>query len=484
MTMTNVNISNVKMGVWMKNGNLTVNGGTISEVQTGITMTGGGRLMVNEGTRITFTSGGTRNYGIGVGGEVTANITGAEITGSGSGKGTGVYATGAKAVTMEEVRISNVSEGVEAKGGILAMKGGSIGFMGEYGISLNQGGGVLKDVRMIYTGSSPTADFIKVVDGTVIAEGIKIDGNGYGQGMSVTQKGHVVLIKPNYINVDKGMTVSEGIVRMFGGEIGFTGDYGVYLKKGGAALIAVTIKGNRTGKTGIKLNEGRIDLYKTNIRDVHKGMTITEGIVRMEGGSMEFKGDYGVYLTKSIAALKNVRITGPSNKGTGVYVQSGVGAVMMKEVRISEVEKGVEVISGNLMMHKGSVAFNGGHGVSLIGGNAALKDVNITGQDHETEVAVKALMGTVAIKGGEMSNVGTGVEATNGGAVWLVDTSLRDVYKGVSVEDGVVHMEGGEIGFMGERGVSLTRGQALLDDVSITGPGDEGTGCMQRGRER
>ncbi|WP_146023883.1 hypothetical protein, partial [Bartonella bovis] len=73
-------------------------------------------------------------------------------------------------------------------------------------------------------------------------------------------------------------------------------------------------------------------------------------------------------------------------------------------------------------------------------------------------MAVKAVMGTVAIKGGEMSNVETGVEATNGGAVWLVDTKLRDVYKGVSVEDGVVHMEGGEIGFMGERGVSLTRG--------------------------
>ncbi|ENN90796.1 hypothetical protein BBbe_10310 [Bartonella bovis 91-4] len=410
---------------------------------------------------------------------MTANITGAEITGG--GQGTGVYASGAKAVTMTDVRISDVSEGVEAKGGILAMKGGSIGFMGEYGVSLNQGGAALKNVRMTYTGSSPTADFIKVVDGTVIAEGIKIDGNGYGQGMSVTQKGHVVLIKPNYINVDKGMTVSEGIVRMFGGEIGFMGEYGISLKEGGVALIAVTIKGNRTGKTGIKLNEGRIDLYKTNIRDVHKGVTITEGIVRMEKGEIGFKGDYGIGLSKSIAALKNVRITGQSHKGTGVYVQSGVGAVMMKDVRISEVRTGVEVISGNLMMHKGSVEFKGGDGISLIRGNAALKDVRITGQGHETEVAVKALMGTVAIKGGEMSNVGTGVEVKSEGAVWLIDTKLRDVYKGVSVEDGVVHMEGGEIGFMGEYGISLTRGQALLDDVRITGQGDEGTGVYANG---
>ncbi|ENN90800.1 hypothetical protein BBbe_10260 [Bartonella bovis 91-4] len=224
-----------------------------------------------------------------------------------------------------------------------------------------------------------------------------------------------------------------------------------------------------------------VDLFKTNIRDVHKGMTITEGIVRMFGGEIGFMGEYGIGLSKSTAALKNVRITGQGHKGTGVIMQNGVGAVMMKEVKISEVDKGVEVISGNLMMHKGSVAFNGGHGVSLIGGNAALKDVNITGQGYETEVAVKAVMGTVAIKGGEMSNVGTGVEATNGGAVWLVDTSLRDVYKGVSVEDGVVHMEGGEIGFMGERGVSLTRGQALLDDVSITGPSDERYGGVCNG---
>ncbi|WP_158245029.1 hypothetical protein, partial [Bartonella bovis] len=74
-----------------------------------------------------------------------------------------------------------------------------------------------------------------------------------------------------------------------------------------------------------------------------------------------------------------------------------------------------------------------------------------------------------------------GVKVKSEGAVWLIDARLRDVHKGVSVENGVVHMEGGEIGFMGERGVSLTRGQALLDDVSITGPGDEGTGVYATG---
>ncbi|ENN90768.1 hypothetical protein BBbe_10430 [Bartonella bovis 91-4] len=432
LVMSGVNISNVSEGVWGSRGTLKIKDGSI-----------------------TVTNSGFKGYGVGVyvGKEATATLKGTRITGAGMGS-KGVVMKG-KTLGMSGVNISNVSEGVEVTGGILAMKGGSIGFMGEYGISL----------------SKSTAALI----------GVKIEGNGTGKTGIKLNGGMVDLYKTNIREVQKGMSVENGVVRMFGGEIGFKKDYGISLKQGGVALIAVTIKGNRTGKTGIKLNEGRIDLYKTNIRDVHKGMTITEGIVRMEGGSMEFKGDYGVYLTKSIAALKNVRITGPSNKGTGVYVQSGVGAVMMKEVRISEVEKGVEVISGKLMMHKGSVAFNGGHGVSLIGGDALLNGVNITGQGYETEVAVKAIMGTVAIKGGEMSNVGGGVEATNGGAVWLVDTKLRDVYKGVSVEDGVVHMEGGEIGFMGERGVSLTRGQALLDDVSITGPSDEGTGVYATG---
>ncbi|WP_158245003.1 hypothetical protein, partial [Bartonella bovis] len=318
---------------------------------------------------------------------------------SGSGEGKGVIVDRTKMI-MEEVRISNVAMGVEVTGGILAMKGGEIGFTGDYGISLKEGG----------------AAFLGKVT---------IKGNGTGQEGIKLNGGMIDLYKTNIREVHKGMTITEGIVRMFGGEIGFKGEHGISLTKSTAALIGVTIEGNGIGQEGIKLSEGMVDLFGTNIREVQRG---------------KFKGDYAVYLGKGIAALKDVRITGPSNKGTGVYVQSGVGAVMMKEVRISEVRTGVEVISGKLIMHKGSVEFKGEYGISLIRGDAALKDVNITGQGHETEVAVKTIMGTVAIKGGEMSNVGTGVEVKSEGAVWLVDTKLRDVYKGVSAEDGVVHM--------------------------------------------
>ncbi|WP_158245077.1 hypothetical protein, partial [Bartonella bovis] len=59
MTMTNVGISQVKMGVWMKNGNLTVSGGSMTGVQTGITMSGSGTLTVNNNARITVKNGGT-----------------------------------------------------------------------------------------------------------------------------------------------------------------------------------------------------------------------------------------------------------------------------------------------------------------------------------------------------------------------------------------------------------------------------------------
>ncbi|WP_425290193.1 hypothetical protein, partial [Bartonella bovis] len=271
---------------------------------------------------------------------VTIEGTGSGTSGSGEGS-KGVIVDRTKMI-MEEVRISNVAMGVEVTGEILAMKGGEIGFTGDYGISLKEGGAALKDVRMIYTGSNKTADFIKVVGGTVVAEGMIITSTtDNGQGVSVTQKGHVVLIKPTYINVDKGMTVSDGTVRMFGGSMEFKGEHGISLSQGIAALMGVKIEGSGTGQEGIKLNEGMVDLYKTNIREVQKGMTITEGIVRMEGGSVEFKGEYGVYLKKGGVALKNVRITGPSNKGMGVIMQNGVGVVMMKEVDISKVQTGV-----------------------------------------------------------------------------------------------------------------------------------------------
>ncbi|WP_204379512.1 hypothetical protein, partial [Bartonella bovis] len=75
--------------------------------------------------------------GIGVGGEVTmAELTNVMITGSGNG--TGVYATGTGAGTlnMTGVNISEVGTGVWVKRGTLEMTDGLIEFKGEHGVKV------------------------------------------------------------------------------------------------------------------------------------------------------------------------------------------------------------------------------------------------------------------------------------------------------------------------------------------------------------
>ncbi|WP_146023850.1 right-handed parallel beta-helix repeat-containing protein [Bartonella bovis] len=99
LNMTGVTISNVGTGVWMKQGTLTIKEGSIGF------------------------KGGENNYGVMVGGTATATITGTRITGE--GKGRGVYATGAKAVTLERVDISGVKMGVEVTSGNLTVSGGN-----------------------------------------------------------------------------------------------------------------------------------------------------------------------------------------------------------------------------------------------------------------------------------------------------------------------------------------------------------------------
>ncbi|WP_208432080.1 hypothetical protein, partial [Bartonella bovis] len=96
-----MDISKVQTGIQVSNGDLTVNGGTISEVQTGITMSGSGTLTVNEGTRITFTGSG---QGVKVESGVTsASLTDVRIVGGGSGKGTGVIKEGEGGMTLTSV---------------------------------------------------------------------------------------------------------------------------------------------------------------------------------------------------------------------------------------------------------------------------------------------------------------------------------------------------------------------------------------------
>ncbi|WP_158245008.1 hypothetical protein, partial [Bartonella bovis] len=81
---------------------------------------GTGMLTMNKG-EITFKSG-KDNYGIGVWGEVTANITGTRISGGGA-TGTGVIMGGTE-MTMTGVQISKVKMGVYVQTGTVTVSGG------------------------------------------------------------------------------------------------------------------------------------------------------------------------------------------------------------------------------------------------------------------------------------------------------------------------------------------------------------------------
>ncbi|WP_192812764.1 hypothetical protein [Bartonella bovis] len=221
----------------------------ISEVDKGVEVISG-KLIMHKGS-VAFNGG----YGVSlIGGDALLN--GVSITGQ-DDKGTGVNVGGEGKMVMKDVNISGVQTGVWVKNGANAiLMGGEIGFKGYYGVYLIGGNAALKNVRMTYMGSNKTAEFIKVKGGIVIAEDIIITSTtDNGQGISVNNGGRVVLISTNLKGVHKGMTITEGSVRMEGGEINFKGEYGVYLNQGGVALIAVkmTYTGNNNEAEFIRI---------------------------------------------------------------------------------------------------------------------------------------------------------------------------------------------------------------------------------------
>ncbi|WP_146023864.1 NosD domain-containing protein, partial [Bartonella bovis] len=120
LTVNGGSMTGVQTGITMMgNGMLTVNGGTMTDVQTGITMMGNGMLTVNNGARITVKNGGT---GLSVGGTATANLTNMTIAGGGA-TGTGVVMEGTGEMKMTDVRISKVEKAVLMKQGTVTMTG-------------------------------------------------------------------------------------------------------------------------------------------------------------------------------------------------------------------------------------------------------------------------------------------------------------------------------------------------------------------------
>ncbi|WP_208541677.1 hypothetical protein [Bartonella capreoli] len=304
--------------------------------------------------------------------------------------------------------------------------------------------------------------------------GVTITGNGYGYGIEVAKEGAVWLKGTHLRDVAKGMTVKEGsFVRMEGGEITFKGDYGINLISGYAFLGEVNIEGKETGQEGIKVSAGMLDLYKTNVRGVYKGMTVWRGGIRMFGGSVEFTGDYGIDLTRGYAFLGEVNIEGKETGQEGIKVSEGM--LNLYKTNVRGVDKGMTVTKGDVVMVEGSVEFKGEHGISLTGGYADLRGVNMTYKsDGLNANFIKVEGGKVLAEGITITGnggKGQGVKVANGGAVWLKETNFSNVRSGMTISEGSVFMFKGGITFKGEYGIYLSKGQALLSDFNITGPG-------------
>ncbi|WP_158245032.1 hypothetical protein, partial [Bartonella bovis] len=94
LTVNGGSMTGVQTGIQVTSGNLTVNGGAMTGVQTGITMLGSGTLTVNSGA-ITFKG----EHGVKVGGTGSANLDRVTITGGGA-TGTGVVMEGTEMMTM------------------------------------------------------------------------------------------------------------------------------------------------------------------------------------------------------------------------------------------------------------------------------------------------------------------------------------------------------------------------------------------------
>ncbi|ENN92728.1 hypothetical protein m02_10210, partial [Bartonella bovis m02] len=221
--------------------------------------------------------------------------------------------------------------------------------------------------------------------------------------------------------------------------------------------------GKGKGMYGVKMTgTGKVEMNMVEILQVGVGVEVSgSGRLVMNMGKIEFTsgaGNYGVKVgSEGNALFYGVSITGSGREGTGVVMDGKM--LMMSDVRISGVGMGVDAAKGNLVMHKGSIGFTGNYGIYLIRGNALFYGVSITGSGDKSTGMYVGSSGKIIMKDVMMSGVGTGVEVTNGGAMWLGGTHLKDVQNGMIVTQGsTVRMEGGKITFKGSYGVYLDKG--------------------------
>ncbi|WP_102830770.1 NosD domain-containing protein [Bartonella bovis] len=292
-------------------------GGEIKNVESGVYATGTGKLTINGEAKITF----TRDYGVKVEGGATADITGATITGGGSGQG--VIKDGAGEMTMTKVDISRVQTGIQVTSGNLTVSGGTMTGV-EKGIDMSGSGRltVNNNARITFTG-----DYGIGVGNGVTANITGAEIKGGGQGMGVGSKGVIM-------ESSRTMMMTKGSI-------------------------------SNVEKAVLMNGAGKLVMNNVQISGVKMGVEATKGNLTISGNSViTFKnGDrnYGVKVGREVtmASLTNVAIRGGGN-GKGVYA-TGAKAVTLTKVDISNVSEGVLMKGGGtLTIKEGSIGFKGG----------------------------------------------------------------------------------------------------------------------------
>ncbi|WP_035464532.1 hypothetical protein [Bartonella bovis] len=501
LTMNMVTISGVEKGVEVTSGNLTVNGGTMTDVGMGIRMLGKGTLKISGGTRITVKDG-VGNYGIGVGGMVTANITGAMITGSGSGTGKGVWMDGTGEMKMNNVQISDVAMGVEATGGNLTISGNStITFnngAGNYGVRVGREVTArLTDVRIVGTGSG-TGGNGEGSKGVEVSMGSSktmtmtdVTISGVEKGVLMNGTGTLRMTKVDISGVKMGVEATAGRLEISGhSRIMFNNgadNYGVKVKNGVtmATLTSVTIagtSGNGEGSKGVWMEGKTLEMTNVDVLNVGVGVEAKKGgTLTIKEGKIGFKKDYGIGVWgTATATITGTTITG-EGKGKGVYA-TGVGEVTltMTGVNISNVAMGIEATAGTLTIKGGEIGFkdgrdNYGIGVGKSVTLATVTGTTITGEGSGTGVLMMETK-MMRLDGVTISNVGEGVWVKgrlemNNGSITVTGNGVKGYGMGVYVgKEATANISGTMIrgAGMGSKGVVMNGKTLGMSGVNIS----------------
>ncbi|AQX20171.1 right-handed parallel beta-helix repeat-containing protein [Bartonella sp. WD16.2] len=444
-TLTNVQIKGTDgkgMGVHAEGGNLTVKGGSITNVLTGIDMSGSGTLKVEDGTKIEFKG----THGIGVWGDVTVSLTGTKIMGEGNGSdgsstGIGVIMAG-KTMTMDKVDISGVAMGVYAGSGKLVIREGTtINFAKTYGVKV---------------GASVTSTELTRV--TIVGE---------GKGTGVYAGGKTMMITGGSItNVQMGIDMAgSGTLKVEDGtRISFKGTHGIGVWGGTATaeLTEVTIKGEGKDKgigvimagssgtmkdvrisgvgMGVEVKAGNLTITGGEIKEVQTGIAMMgDGKLTVEDNTtISFTRGYGVKVGGMVtsAQLTKVTITGTDGKGKGVYAKGGT--VMVSGGWIRGVQTGIDMSgSGTLTVKDGTVitVTENGYGVGVWGGTATaeLTEVTIKGEGEGKGTGVYAEGGNLTVKGGWIREVEKGIVMIGDGMLMVKDNTTIHFTRGYGV---------------------------------------------------